>query len=112
SPRIIDFHLRQPHMIHYNLTAERKLPGEMVVSLGFAASRGFNLYQTKEGNPTTPLILADGRRFWQEGALQPRRNLNWDDIELKTAGGDSWYNSLRVSVERRLSHGLQFQSAY
>src|ERR1043166_6610629 len=37
---------------------------------------------------------------------------NWDNIGLKTAGGDSWYNSLQFGVQKRLSHGLQFQSSY
>jgi hypothetical protein len=110
SPRIIDYHLQQPHMIHYNLTVERRLPAQMVTSVAFAASRGFNLYQTKEGNPTTPRVLSDGRLFWE--ANQARRNPNWDEIELKTAGGGSWYNSLRFSLERRLSAGLQFQTSY
>ena len=30
----------------------------------------------------------------------------------KTTGARSWYNSLQVSVLKRLNHGLQFQSAY
>jgi hypothetical protein len=33
------------------------------------------------------------------------------DSQIQTSGA-SWYNSLQVTVQKRLSHGLEFQSAY
>jgi hypothetical protein len=39
-------------------------------------------------------------------------NPNWGTTELRTAGGDSWYNSLQFSLLKRLGRGLQFQSSY
>jgi len=96
-------------MLHYNLTAERQLPWEMAVTLAYAGSRGLNLYVTTDGNPTVPQIR-DGRKYWDGN--EPRLNPNWRDFEFYTAGGDSWYNSLQFSLLKRLSNGLQFQSAY
>ena len=105
----MDYHAQQPHMLHYNLTAERQLPWEMAVTFAYAGSRGLNLYVTTDGNPTVPQIR-DGRKYWDGN--EPRLNPNWRDFEFYTAGGDSWYNSLQFSLLKRLSNGLQFQSAY
>ena len=105
-----DYHMQQPHMLHYNVSVERQLPGNAVLSVGYAGTRGLNLYQRKEGNPSPPSGKVDGRDFWTGD--EPRPNLNFGFIELKTAAGDSWYNSLQLRLEKRLSHGLQFQSSY
>jgi hypothetical protein len=124
--RIADFYMQQPHMIHYNLTVERQLPGHFALSTAYVATRGMNLYQTKEGNPTVPggvpqagscvprpasqTYVTDGPKCWLGG--EARLNPNWASSEFKTAGGDSWYNALQVSVQRRLGQGLQVQSSY
>ncbi len=110
SLRMIDYHLQQPHMLQYIMTIERKLPHNMVVSVAYAGSRGLNLYGTKEGNPAPPTSVINGREFWANNA--PRINSFWNDMEFITAGSNSWYNSLQFGVEKRLSNGLQFKSAY
>jgi len=80
------------------------------LTLGYAGSRGINLMQVKDGNPTVPQMLPDGRKFWTGN--DPRVNPNWSAIELHTAGGNSWYNALQFALNRHLSKGLQFQSSY
>ena len=110
SVRTMDYHIQQPHMLHYNLTVERQLPFDMAVSLAYGGSRGLNLIQSPAGNPTFPQIFPDGRPFWT--GREPRRNPNWDDITFITGAGNSWYNSLQFVLTKRLSQGLQFQSAY
>ena len=110
SIRPFDWKLQQPHMLHWNLTVERQLPSNTMVSLAYAGTRGINLIQSKEGNPTYPSDRINGRDFWTGN--EPRLNPNWDDSEFKTAAGDSWYNALQFGVQKRLSHGLQFQSSY
>jgi hypothetical protein len=87
------------------------LPGDMALTLGYVGSRGLNLTQAIEGNPTIPQILADGQPFWPVGN-NPRVNPNWAAVDFRTAGGESWYNALQVGLTKRLSHGLQFQSSY
>jgi hypothetical protein len=41
-----------------------------------------------------------------------RVNPYYGDYTLNTTRGDSWYNSLQLEVQKRLSHGLEFQSSY
>ncbi|MGH9784138.1 MAG: TonB-dependent receptor domain-containing protein [Terriglobia bacterium] len=126
SIRTFDYHLQQPHMLHWNLTVERQLPADMAVSLSYAASRGINLLQSKEGNPTVPSGVRSGNDCVRAGSSyvydpsgpkcwlgnEPRLNPAFLESEFKTAGGDSWYNSMQIQIQKRLSRGLQFQSSY
>ncbi|MBI2819000.1 MAG: TonB-dependent receptor [Acidobacteria bacterium] len=127
SIRSVDYHMQQPHLLQYNLTVERQLPFDMALTLAYGGSRGFNIVQTVEGNPTVPQGTPEGRsrcvaaaqppafnpdtlRCWT--GSDPRTNRAWTNIEWKTAGGNSWYNSLQFGLTKRLSKGLQFQSSY
>ena len=110
SLRTQDYLMQQPHLLSYNLTLERQLPKNVAVTLAYAGSRGINLEMTTEGNPEIATILPDGRIFFPVGA--PRTNPNFAQMEFKTAGGNSFYNSLQFGVTKRLSQGLQFQSSY
>jgi hypothetical protein len=108
--RLLDYHMKQPHILDYNLTVEQQLPWQLGLTLGYAGSRGYHLMQVKEGNPAVPQVLADGRKFWP--ATITRTNPNWGSIELHTADSNSWYNSLQFGMNKRLSNGMQFQSSY
>jgi hypothetical protein len=105
-----EWEFRQPTMLQFNLTLERQLPWEMAASVAYGGSRGHHLIQTTEGNPTVPQILADGRKFWT--GTEARINPNWGTYELRVATGKSWYDSLQFGLVKRLSQGVQFQSAY
>jgi hypothetical protein len=108
--RTVDYHSRQPKLLEYNLAFDQELLWNMGLTIAFAGSRGYDLPYTVEGNPRVPEILADGRYYWP--ATAPRINPNWDDVLWKTTGARSWYKSLQVSLLKRLSQGLQFQSSY
>ncbi|MFH1574205.1 MAG: hypothetical protein ABIG68_09495, partial [Acidobacteriota bacterium] len=110
STRLIDWNLQQPRMVHYNVAVERELPFDMAVSVAYAGSRGYNLVTTTEGNPTIPQTLPDGRVYWT--GAEERINPAWDTMELKIADGRSWYNSLQLKVNKRMSRGLQFQGSF
>jgi len=125
--RTVDYNMHQPHLLSYNLTMERRLPFDMGLTVAYAGSRGINLQQIVEGNPTVPrgtpvgrqacvaaipppAFVANGPKCWLGN--DPRTNPNWSNIEFHTAGGNSWYNSLQVGLLKRLTRGLQFQSSY
>jgi len=108
--RTIEYQQAQSHLLSYNLTVERQLPGSMMISLGYAGSRGLDHLQTVEGDPILPQILAGGTEFYPAGA--PRENPAWTYCECKTSGGDSWYNSFQASLQKRLCKNLQFQASY
>jgi hypothetical protein len=122
SLRTQDYHMQQQHLLSYNLTVERQVPAKTVLTLAYAGSRGLNIITTAEGNPTVPQgmgvngvcvpapasVVAHINRSnycWTGG--DPRTNPNWANMEYKTAGSSSWYNSLQFSLVKQLSHGLQ-----
>ena len=131
--KLPDYNMKQPHMLTYNLTLERQLPGNMALSLGYAGSRGINIIFMDDGNPTIPggvpvngacVPRATGTAYninapscWLPNnpplyTANPRTNPNFGPILYQNAGGNSFYNSLQFGLTKRLSHGLQFQSSY
>jgi hypothetical protein len=57
-----------------------------------------------DGQATACFLPTDAANF--------RTNPNFGTMDLFTDRAHSWYNSLQVGLIKRLSHGLQFQSAY
>ena len=122
--RTIDFHLGQPALYSYNLSLERQLPKGMGLTVAYAGSRGEHLVQNTEGNPffaqgtpgpngtcintgTAPANAAPKCFLGTE----VRRNLAWGTVEYRPASGDSWYNAMQLTVQKRLGD-VQFQSSY
>jgi hypothetical protein len=82
----------------------------LVVTAGYAGSRGIHLWRNADVNLPTPTRLADGTLFFPAGA--PRPNTAWSTIEMKKSDGNSWYNALLVEIRRRWENGISFQSSY
>ena len=110
SARTLDYHIKQPYGITYNMTVQREVAGQMVISAGYAGSRAYQLVTAIEANPVVPRILSDGTKFFPAGA--PRRNPNWGPIDYRTNGGRSVYNALQLGAQKRLSRNYQLQVAY
>lgn len=110
SMRPIQWNIESPRIQVYNVTFERQLPFDILVSAGYAGSRGTKLWRSGDWNTATPTVLNDGTLFFPAGA--PRKNTAFGVIELKSSDGDSWYNAGLLEVRKRLSAGLTFQTAY
>ena len=110
SARALDYDVRQPRMFTTNITLQREVAQAVVLTVGYAGSRGYNLVQAVEGNPAIPQVLADGTLFFPVNA--PRRNPNWDSIDFRTTGGRSWYNALQVVATRRYRRAHRWQVSY
>jgi Carboxypeptidase regulatory-like domain len=116
-PQGLDYNAYQPHLVQYNLTTEHQFPGNLLLSVSYAGSRGVHLFTVQEGNPKIPTVR-NGVDTWT--GFSP--NLNQAIIASGFGGGgsiidvmtnsESWYNSAQVVVNKRLGHGLQFVSAY
>ncbi|HWP84587.1 MAG TPA: hypothetical protein VNN17_05320, partial [Terriglobia bacterium] len=133
--RTIDYKLQQPRLLSYNFTVEQQLPFQIGVTAAFAGSRGMHLMQNQEGNPffaggtqgangtcidvtpNQPDVDVTGPKCWLGTGVavalrEQRRNPAWDAIDMRLAEGDSWYNSLQLTVQKQMNYGLQFQSSY
>jgi hypothetical protein len=125
------YNAQQPHTLQYNLTVDRQLPGGLGLTVSYVGMRGIHIWTNREGNPVpmglTPAVNgagnyttnANGVEYWSSGiatcaTVTPscRMNPNFDAMSHVETSGDSYYNSLQVVLNKRLSHGLELQSAY
>ncbi|MBK5291872.1 MAG: TonB-dependent receptor [Acidobacteriia bacterium] len=105
----LDPNLRSSYTQQWNLTVQKKLPGEVYFDIGYVGSKGTNLTAAFDGNrplqivtpgPTVPSIAS--RRPFQ----------GFDNISVTKSIANSTYHSLQVKGERRLARGLSVLGAY
>jgi hypothetical protein len=126
APTSIDRNYNSPHMYDYNLAIERQLPGDMILNVAYAGSRGLNLWQpVSEANPFCPTsnvsvprgctgittVVAGATPVWAN-AKAPRLNPFFSNFSLFGTAGLSLYNALQINLTKHVGHGLQFQAAY
>ncbi len=110
SIRPIQYDIELPRVHVWNVSVQRQLPGRVVATVGYAGTRGRNLWRNGDANVPVPETLADGTLFHPATAARP--NASFSAIELKTSDGRSWYDALIVELRRASSGGLGFQSSY
>jgi hypothetical protein len=105
----------QPYTSQWSLDAQRRLPFDVILSVGYVGNKGTHIDQTVELNAPTPSILPNPNsrrpiRFFVDGPVGPVRELN--RLRWLTSDGNSWYNALQVNAQKRFSKGLQLNFAY
>ena len=125
----MNYNIGQPHSYQYNIGVQQALPFGVGVAVSYVGNRGLRLWQSKEGNPVLPTAIVNGAQQWQPYICggQPsvltcpgatanpayhRINPNWGSWVQVGTGAKSWYDSLQLVVNKRLSHGLQAQGTY
>jgi hypothetical protein len=116
----IDYKAGQPHIIQYNLTVQRQLARNTAISVAYVGTLGAHLWQQLEGNPTIPTAVVNGVQYWSDsvplceiGAIPTCRvNPNFGTVNTNNTVGVSYYDSLQMVVNKRLSRGLEAQGAY
>jgi hypothetical protein len=108
--RPVEWNIKNPYLQTWNLSVQRQLPKEVVVTVGYAGSRGIHLWRSNDVNIVEPVRQADGTLFFPAGA--PRRNPAYTTIELKSSDGNSWYHAGILEIRKRFGRDLSFQSSY
>jgi outer membrane receptor protein involved in Fe transport len=108
APDFVPYTFDTPTVQQYNVNIQRQLSERMVLTVGYAGSRGDNLPGVADVNIPRAEIV-DGRLFF---AATTRPNPNFDDLRYRFPGADSTYNSLQVTLNRRFDAGLQFRGSY
>ncbi len=130
---------KTPYSYQYNLTVQREIARQFVVSVGYVGSLGKHLIARADGNTPIPIVLQGGeactptrspdsthpllpagtlctpnRLRLPTGQLVPfpKRNPAWGELQTRRLSGLSYYNALQVLVSRRFSRGLQVQGSY
>ena len=100
---------KNPESWTWNVTVERELPWNSMLSVGYVAHRG--LHQQREADinqPTTAVVAANPGV--NVNAIRPY--LGFGTIRETDNVANSMYNSLQVNWSRRFSRNLQFGASY
>jgi hypothetical protein len=89
--------LRNPLTYQWNLSVERELPGNWLVTAAYVGTRGERLFLNQELNP---------------GIDSVRINPDRGGIFARTNNGDSIYHGLQTKAEHNFRHGVLFRAAY
>jgi hypothetical protein len=126
----LDPRLVTPYTQQWHLGFEYQLPSETVLEITYGGSRGLKLFGFYNGNqavPTTDSTVAMAPRrpahnnSWPGAAgpcdLNPADFGNCNpalDTGIATLRSNTFsnYNSLQARLEKRFTHGLQFEAAY
>ncbi|HXM92940.1 MAG TPA: TonB-dependent receptor [Candidatus Dormibacteraeota bacterium] len=100
-------HLVTPYMQQWHLTTQYQLPGNTVLEIGYAGSKGTKQYLFFNANQAAP---SDNPNL----PFAPRRAFPQIDASIAEiqSTGRSRYDSLQVRAEKRFSHGLTFLTAW
>jgi Carboxypeptidase regulatory-like domain/TonB-dependent Receptor Plug Domain len=100
----VDTHSKTPYYQEWNFTVQTLLPSHTTVEVAYAGSKGVHLQSLTDQNQD----LVPG-----PGDVQSRRPYpfysGFASIQMR---GNSNYNSLQIKIEKHLSHGLTFLSAF
>ncbi len=106
----------QPQVIQWSFDIQRRLPGEMVLTVGYVGSKTSHLDNTVERNSPDPAFntatsTLQSRRpvpfIIDNGVTRPLTRLRWLD-----SGANAWYQGLQTNLQKRFSNGLSFGIAH
>jgi len=102
----------KPHrnyLLQWNLNVQRQVTSDLSVTVGYIGSHGVHmLLRGDDGNFTPHTQNPEGMFFPGGPVVNPKLGI----IRYIFWGSDSFYHGLNVNVDKRMSHGLQFQVAY
>jgi hypothetical protein len=121
SLNVIDPHYSVPYSVNYNLTVQREFPGQMILTVAYVGAQGRHLERSVEQNVgTNPAACAadkdqislDFPQYFRYGFAGTNLAGAYGSIGQQATDGNSRYNSLQASLNKRTSHGLQFLLSY
>ena len=92
-------HILNPLTHQWNLDIERQLPGGLLLTVAYVGTRGEHLFVNQDYN-------------FRNTDTGIRLNPNLGDVIVRDNGGDSFYHSGQVTLDRKFSHGLLLRAAY
>lgn len=114
---------RTPYVQQYNVSLQCEAKHGIALQLAYVGSRGLRLFRqiyvnhAQIASATNPIRNAvTGQEITSNSTdnVALRTPLQGVDplLQMNQSNGQSTYHSIQASLERRLSHGLQFQVAY
>jgi Carboxypeptidase regulatory-like domain len=118
STTIIGPYYRPPTVQQYSMGLQTRVVRDMVLTVTYSGARGVHLNEERTinqagfasaSNPIDGVTTNTVANIQQRVPYLGFTASGMNDIY---SNGESWYNSLGASMEKRLSHGLQFLASY
>ncbi|MBI3661731.1 MAG: TonB-dependent receptor [Acidobacteria bacterium] len=90
----IDYHAKQPYYEAFSLNIQQELTPTLMLQVGYSGNHGVHLGRGGEANPQRTI------------------NPNFGSMPVIVMDATSSYNALQVSLQKRFSNGLAFQTSY
>jgi len=109
SPELTDWNTTQsvPYMQQWHFASEYQLPSDSLLEVGYAGSRGVDLYSWFNGNQATPTANPSA----PTAPRRPDPAIDTGINELSTQAYSS-FNALQARLEKRWSNGLSLLTSY
>lgn len=105
-----DWHM--PELLTWNLNVERQLGPTWVTKISYSGNKGTYLNSGTLGfNQQNPAVYIPGAST-KANTQQRRLNPQFGSVGLFSSYNNSHYESLRLNVEKRLSHGVSVLANY
>lgn len=109
APTSIAHDFDNPYVQSWNLNVQREVGRGVGVMVGYFGSKGTHLQLTRNLNQ----FVNGVRPFPRLSASSPiLPNTSLTNITYRESSGNSNYNALWVTVDKRMSRGLQFNASY
>ena len=106
-----DQNMRDSYTQQWNLNIQKKLPGNILVDVGYVGSKGTKLIVTLAGNQPITLVAPNTQGLAALNARRPNTTYA-RSMAIDKSIGNSIYHALQTKVERRMATGLTFLTAY
>jgi hypothetical protein len=110
SPTSIAQDFDNAYVQSWNLNIQREIRQGLDMSIGYFGSKGTHLQITRNINQILPNGARPFPRLSASSAILPNTNLA--NITQRESGGNSSYNALWVTANKRFAQGLQFNASY
>ncbi len=124
STQVVDRNIRTPYLHQYNLSVQYAVGKDMTVEVAYVGTRGLNqqrlvaINQPRLASPEHPIInevtgaVITTNTPTNAALRAPFQGVAPNGFLQNQHTAQSSYNSLQMSLTRRLSHGLQFLASY
>jgi Carboxypeptidase regulatory-like domain/TonB dependent receptor/TonB-dependent Receptor Plug Domain len=130
ADQVFDRNLRTPYFHQYIMSAQYALSANSLIEIAYVGGRGINLFrnvginQARLASPQQPIINDVLRALGLPGDVittntpgnaqlrAPFQGVSINSFGQRQTAGQSNYNSLQISLTRRLSKGLQLLGSY
>jgi len=110
-----------PYVQQYNIGVQQQLWNDYTLNVTYLGNHGSHLFMSHELNWAVPLPLSVQSSDLQLTNYSARRRLSgircgnqacYDTMEIDDSNGWSNYNSLQISLNKPMKHGLSFLTSY